>query len=72
MVSDVCRRKAGCSSIDGMLEKILLRSATLGTVDGGGVGSKGCATMRRGGERGRSGETGSSLAGISETIEVSC
>lgn len=65
-------RKAGCSSMDGMLEKMLLRSATLGTVEGGGDGSRGWATMRRGGERGRSGEMGFSLAGISETDDVSC
>jgi hypothetical protein len=37
---------AGCVSLSARL----LRSLILGTVEGGGLGSKGSATMRRGGD----------------------
>lgn len=36
-----------------LMVAMLLRSLVLGTVEGGGVGSKGCATVRRGGEEER-------------------
>lgn len=42
--------KAGCSSIAGMLEAILLLSRVLATVDAGGEGRRGMATMRLGGD----------------------
>lgn len=51
-------RKAGCSlmggMLGGMLGAMLLRRSpgVLGTVDGGGVGRRGCATIRAEGDRG--------------------
>jgi hypothetical protein len=63
-------RCVGCSSIEGMLIAILLRSRTLGTVEGGGVGKRGCAMRRRGGESDRELGGGGVFATGSSAIEA--
>lgn len=66
-------RKPGCSSMDGMLGAMLLRwSQSVGTVEGGGDGSRGMATVLLGGDAGRAGTGDVRAMGSSETDAMSC